>query len=86
MGSSVVESDNEVVTVHCHECGEYIPADNWIEHTDFHVAMRLQKSINQLSPASTLSSQHETVKGLSKNKVVPKKSKLTTLDKFLKKT
>ena len=72
-------------------CGEYVPADNWFEHTDYHVAMTQQKSINQSSPASVLSPPQPardkaiTTKGSPKNKMASKKSKLLTLDKFLTK-
>ena len=87
---STTELDNELVTICCDECGEYVPADNWDEHTDYHVALQIQKSINQLSSARALSSpqatKHKSVnKGLSKDKMDSKKTKLHTLDKFLSK-
>ena len=88
--SGTTKFDDELVTICCDDCGEYIPADNWVEHTDYHVAMQLQKSINQSSPASVLSPPQPAMvkavnKGLSKNKMASKKTKLLTLDKFLTK-
>ena len=89
-GSSITELDEELVMICCDECGEYVPADNWFEHTDYHVATKLQKSINQSSPGSVLSppqpARDKAVsKGSSKNKMASKKPKLLTLDKFLTK-
>ena len=91
LGSSTTELHNEVFTICCDECGEYIPADNWDEHSDYHVAMQLQKSFNQSSPVTEVSPSSQSVKsktfkkGLSRNKMVSKKSKLFTLDKYLTK-
>ena len=87
LGSSTAELDNELVTIRCDECGEYIPADNWDEHTDYHVAKRLQQSINQSSPVlSPQPVKHKTIsKSLSKNKTVSKNTKSFTLDKYLTK-
>lgn len=85
--------DDKLVTIDCDECGEHIPADNWTEHTDYHVAMQLQRSINQSSPISrVMSSPHQSVKRrttkrLSNDKAMLKKMKTAscTLDKFLTK-
>ena len=87
LGSSTAELDNELVTIRCDECGEYIPADNWDEHTDYHVAKRLQQSINQSSPVlSPQPVKHKTIsKSFSKNKMVSKNTKSCTLDKYLTK-
>ena len=81
--------DNEIVSICCDECGEYVPADNWDEHKDYHVAVQLQKSINQSSSARTLLSP-QAIKRQSKsvNKgspMVSKRAKLHTLDKYLAK-
>jgi len=42
-------SDSEIVTVKCEECGKGIPLEEWIEHTDYHVAAKLQDTIKQIT-------------------------------------
>ena len=80
--------DNELVSIYCDECGEYVPADNWDEHKDYHVAVQLQKSINQSSTRTLLSPQAIKRQSRSVDKgspMVSKKAKLHTLDKYLTK-
>ena len=45
---STTEFDNKLVTICCDEYGEYVPVDNWNEHTDYHVAMQIQTSHHPL--------------------------------------
>jgi len=89
--TSAIELNNELVIIHCDECDKDIPADNWDEHTDYHVALKIQKSINHLSPSTNpLSSpqpvRHKSVRKSSESTNISKKSKkCSTLDKFLTK-
>jgi len=86
-----IELNNELVIIHCDECDKDIPADNWDEHTDYHVALKIQKSINHLSPSINPSSssqpvRHKSVRKSSEIKTISKKVKpCSTLDKFLTK-
>ena len=93
-------SDSEIVTVKCEECGKDIPLDEWIEHTDYHVAATLQDAINKSPivvpsiprPLSSSQKSQKTTPSRTSKKTSSVKAKLSrkpqtsTLDRFLNKS
>lgn len=83
-----VTASNHIETVDCSECGKAVPLENFVEHSDYHVALKLREEEREelRKTREIIVAKKTNVDGKNKNPQETKNEAVPSISKFFTKS